>query len=71
MTQQDAQDFLKAHKNEWFTAREISAELGISLASATKNCMGLRRSTNVVYRFRNSSPTFPKEYKYKDMSKVR
>ena len=71
MTQQAVQDYLKENGKEYYTAREVAEHFGICLASATKNLKGLRQTGTVVFRFRDSLPGWPKEYKYKDMSKVR
>jgi len=50
MGQQEIYDFLKAHPVEWFTSREISQEINISLGSVTVCLKKLRQNNEVLYK---------------------
>lgn len=50
MGQQEVYDFLKAHPNEWFTSREISEEINISIGSTTVCLKKLRKNNEVQYK---------------------
>jgi len=41
ISQKEVQDFLNKNKGQWFTARQISKELGITQGSCTKNLASL------------------------------
>jgi Mn-dependent DtxR family transcriptional regulator len=63
MGQQDIYDFLKDNKRAWFTSRDISAELDVSIGSVTNCLRKLRISRSVS--FRNSDNRNQFEYKFK------
>jgi predicted transcriptional regulator len=50
MGQQEVYDFLKAHPNEWFTSREISEGINISIGSTTLCLKKLRKNNEVQYK---------------------
>ena len=50
MGQQEVYDFLKANADTWFTSREISDNLGVSIGSVTMNLKKLRKSKLIAYR---------------------
>ena len=60
MGQQEIYDFLKQHKGEWFTSKEISEMLKISIGSVTMSLKKLRK-TNMI-KFKNSGKR--NTYKY-------
>ncbi len=49
MGQQEVYDFLKAHPDEWFTSKEISKGIDISLGSVTVCLKKLRKNNEVQY----------------------
>lgn len=63
MGQQEVYDFLKKFKRKWFTAREISKKLKVSIGSVTNCLKKLRQSRSVQYR--NSKRRNQFEYKFK------
>lgn len=48
--QQDIYDFLKKHPKKWFTSKELSEKLGISIGSVTMSLKKLRESRSVKYK---------------------
>jgi len=50
MGQQEVYDFLKKNKRKWFTSREISAALKLSIGSVTMSLKKLRNSKSLKYR---------------------
>ena len=50
MGQQDIYDFLKKHPKDWFTSKELSQKLGISIGSVTMSLKKLRESRSVKYQ---------------------
>ncbi|MBD3310220.1 HTH domain-containing protein [Candidatus Woesearchaeota archaeon] len=61
MGQQEVYDFLKKNKRKWFTSREISAELKISVGSVTNSLKKLRQTKTILFK-----PTGNRnEFKYK------
>jgi hypothetical protein len=48
MGQQEVYNFLKDHPDEWFTSREISLGINISIGSTTV-CLKKLRDNNEVY----------------------
>jgi len=50
MGQQEVYEFLKANPNQWFTSREISENLQVSIGSVTMNLKKLRKSKLIAYR---------------------
>jgi len=63
MGQQDIYDFLKDKNRNWFTSRDISKELEVSIGSVTNCLRKLRVSKSVNYRNSNNRNQF--EYKFK------
>ena len=50
MGQQEVYDFLKAHPIGWFTSKEISNEINISIGSVTVCLKKLRENNEVHYK---------------------
>ncbi|MFC1753952.1 winged helix-turn-helix domain-containing protein [Thermoproteota archaeon] len=50
MGQQDIYDFLKKNPNKWFTSKELSQKLGISIGSVTMSLKKLRESKSVKFK---------------------
>jgi transcription initiation factor IIE alpha subunit len=50
MGQQDIYDFLKKNKRRWFTSKELSKKLGISIGSVTMSLKKLRESKSVKFQ---------------------
>lgn len=50
MGQQEVYEFLKENTDTWFTSREISDNLGVSIGSVTMNLKKLRKSKLISYR---------------------
>lgn len=50
MGQQDIYDFLKKNPAGWFTSKELSNKLGISIGSVTMSLKKLRESRSVKYQ---------------------
>jgi len=63
MGQQDIYDFLKGNKRKWFTSKEISKELDVSIGSVTNCLRKLRLSRSVNFRSSQNRNQF--EYKFK------
>ncbi|MBD3354981.1 hypothetical protein GF361_03270 [Candidatus Woesearchaeota archaeon] len=63
MGQQDIYDFLKGNKRKWFTSKEISNKLEVSIGSVT-NCLRKLRIRRAV-NFRSSQNRNQFEYKFK------
>jgi Mn-dependent DtxR family transcriptional regulator len=63
MGQQEVYDFLKASEGKWFTSREISEELKISIGSVTMSLKKLRKSK--LLDFQNTGKRNMFKYRYK------
>ncbi|MBN1385352.1 winged helix-turn-helix transcriptional regulator [Candidatus Woesearchaeota archaeon] len=63
MGQQEIYDFLKKHPTKWFTSREISEQIGISLGSVTMSLKKLRKSKLIKFRISGKRNQF--EYSFK------
>lgn len=50
MGQQEVYEFLKNNPNKWFTSREISENLSVSIGSVTMNLKKLRKSKLITFR---------------------
>ncbi|MFC1649037.1 winged helix-turn-helix transcriptional regulator [Nanoarchaeota archaeon] len=50
MGQQEVYDFLSNKKGKWFTSREISEELGVSIGSVTMSLKKLRKTNLIKYK---------------------
>ena len=64
MGQQDIYDYLKDKKRNWFTSRDISKELDVSIGSVTNCLRKLRLSKSVHFRGSKNRNQF--EYKFKN-----
>jgi DNA-binding transcriptional regulator GbsR (MarR family) len=50
MGQQEVYDFLKKNKRKWYTSREISTALKLSIGSVTMSLKKLRNSKSLKYK---------------------
>ena len=50
MSQQEILDFLRKHKNEWFTVKQIASYLNIPEARVNSNIKRLRKSIYICYK---------------------
>lgn len=50
MGQQEVYDFLLKNKDEWFTSKDISEALGVSIGSVTMSLKKLRKTNLVNYK---------------------
>ncbi|HII16373.1 TPA: hypothetical protein HA361_00510 [Candidatus Woesearchaeota archaeon] len=64
MGQQEVYDFLKRRKARWFTAKEISAELQVSIGSITNCLKKLRKSRSLQYRSTGNRNQYEYKFKY-------
>ena len=64
MGQQEVYDFLKNNPKSWFTSKEISTELGISIGSITACLKKLRKTETISYENTGNRNEF--KYRYKD-----
>ena len=60
MGQQEVYDFLKKHRGEWFTSKEIAKLLMASLGSVTTCLKKLRESSAIDFEYRNRIGTTSK-----------
>ena len=58
MGQQEVYDFLTKNRNKWFTSREISAMLGVSIGSVTMSLKKLRKTNIIKYKNTGKRNTF-------------
>ena len=58
MGQQEVYDFLKMNKNKWFTSRDISEALGVSIGSVTMSLKKLRKTNIIKYKNTGKRNTF-------------
>ena len=63
MGQQEIYDFLKGKKTKWFTSRDISKGLDVSIGSVT-NCLRKLRESRAV-QFKESGHRNQFQYKFK------
>jgi len=63
MGQQEVYDFLKGNKRKWFTSKEISGELDISLGSITTSLKKLRQCKLVDWKNAGKRNLF--QYRFK------
>ena len=56
--QQEVYDFLMKNKGSWFTSREISEKLGVSIGSVTMSLKKLRKTNIIKYRNTGKRNTF-------------
>lgn len=50
MGQQEVYNFLKDNKNKWFTSKQISESIDVSIGSVTMSLKKLRKSQLVKYK---------------------
>jgi Mn-dependent DtxR family transcriptional regulator len=50
MGQQEVYNFLKDNKGRWFTSKEISGSISVSIGSVTMSLKKLRKSQMVKYK---------------------
>jgi DNA-binding transcriptional regulator GbsR (MarR family) len=58
MGQQEVYDFLRKNKNKWFTSRDISEALGVSIGSVTMSLKKLRKTNIIKYKNTGKRNTF-------------
>ncbi|USN45354.1 MAG: hypothetical protein H6502_04850 [Candidatus Woesearchaeota archaeon] len=58
MGQQEVYDFLVEHKSEWFTSRDISESLNVSIGSVTMSLKKLRKTNLLSYKNTGKRNTF-------------
>ena len=63
MGQQEVYDFLKKDRNNWFTSKEITKKLNISLGSVTMSLKKLRQSGILHHRFTGGRHRY--QYRFK------
>lgn len=63
MGQQEVYDFVKKNPRKWFTSREISDSLKISIGSVTSSLKKLRKSKLIDYQ--NTGKRNELKYRYK------
>ena len=63
MGQQEVYNFLKASKGKWFTSKQISQNINVSIGSVTMSLKKLRKSQLVKYRNTGKRNEF--QYMYK------
>lgn len=61
MGQQEVYDFLTKNKGKWFTSRDISEQLGVSIGSVTMSLKKLRKTNLIKYKNTGKRNTY--EYK--------
>ncbi|OIO64759.1 hypothetical protein AUJ68_05295 [Candidatus Woesearchaeota archaeon CG1_02_57_44] len=50
MGQQEVYDFLRDKRGNWFTTRQISEALEVSVGSVTNNIAKLKKNREILYR---------------------
>jgi len=63
MGQQEVYDFLKKNRSVWFTSKEITKKLNISLGSVTMSLKKLRQSGILYHRFTGERHLY--QYRFK------
>lgn len=58
MGQQEVYDFLKKNKSKWFTSKDISEALGVSIGSVTMSLKKLRKTNIIKYTNTGKRNTF-------------
>jgi transcription initiation factor IIE alpha subunit len=64
MGQQEVYDFLRKNKRRWFTSKEISKSLNISIGSITACLKKLRRTETIDFETTGNRNEF--KYRYKE-----
>ena len=62
ISQREVQEFLQKNKGKWFTAKQISEELGISIGSCANNIYRLIK--HQLIKRRESGKRYSFEYSY-------
>lgn len=65
MGQQEVYTFLRKHKSQWFTSKEIANKLNASLGSVTTCLKKLRDSSSVSFKYPNKKGQGKNSYVYK------
>ena len=63
MGQQEVYNFLRAHKGDWFTSKEISEKIKVSIGSVTMSLKKLRKSQLIKYKNTGKRNEFHYMYK--------
>jgi DNA-binding transcriptional regulator GbsR (MarR family) len=58
MGQQEVYDFLCKNKNTWFTSKEISEALNVSIGSVTMSLKKLRKTNIIKYKVTGKRNTY-------------
>lgn len=58
MGQQEVFDFLKKNTGEWYTSRQISEALGVSIGSVTMSLKKLRKTNMIEYKNKGKRNTY-------------
>lgn len=58
MGQQEVYDFLCKNKNTWFTSKEISEALSVSIGSVTMSLKKLRKTNIIKYKVTGKRNTY-------------
>jgi DNA-binding transcriptional regulator GbsR (MarR family) len=58
MGQQEVYDFLCKNKNKWFTSKEISEALNVSIGSVTMSLKKLRKTNIIKYKVTGKRNTY-------------
>jgi DNA-binding transcriptional regulator GbsR (MarR family) len=58
MGQQEVYDFLCKNKNKWFTSKEISEALSVSIGSVTMSLKKLRKTNIIKYKVTGKRNTY-------------
>jgi len=58
MGQQEVYDFLRKNRNKWFTSRDISKALSVSIGSVTMSLKKLRKTNIIKYKNTGKRNTF-------------
>jgi DNA-binding transcriptional regulator GbsR (MarR family) len=58
MGQQEVYDFLCKHKSKWFTSKEISEALNVSIGSVTMSLKKLRKTNIIKYKVTGKRNTY-------------
>jgi DNA-binding transcriptional regulator GbsR (MarR family) len=58
MGQQEVYDFLCKNKNKWFTSKEISEALNVSIGSVTMSLKKLRKTNIIKYKITGKRNTY-------------
>jgi hypothetical protein len=65
MGQQDICNFLKAHRDDWYSSEDISNGLNISIGSVTVCLKKLRENNEVQFKYTDNKHRNRKQYMYK------